>query len=106
MDISISTRAEVVAKVPERWADQYKNWHQADKHKITAQLQALPVGFTADDVARIIGNPSWTCHACDVTGKDAEVLAVFSNDERYVTLSEEALKLALKMVRAAKAVSA
>lgn len=106
MEISISTKAEVVAKAPERWADQYKNWPQADKHKITARLQALPAGFSADDVDKITGNSSWTEHLCDVTDKDAEVLAVFSNDERYVTLSEEALELALNMIRKAKAAAA
>lgn len=77
MTFSITTKKAIVAGVPKRWAAQYGDGSKSDK---TADLLALPPGFTASDVNSIIGNTSWTECKCDICDTDADVVAYFAQE--------------------------
>ena len=103
------TRAEVVASVPRAWERQYSDlkgpqWssHQA----IMQQLLALPEGFTAEEVNRIIGNESWTSLRCEECGNEVEAVFCFGDTEYAsspsVNVCEVCIRKAGVAVRAAK----
>jgi hypothetical protein len=78
--MKLVTTAERIKTVAARWKDAYpgSRWG-ADKLAISAALDALdPLTATAEDVAAIIGNTSWTdLNDCDDCGaKGAAVIQV------------------------------
>lgn len=83
----ILTRAEIVAQVPSRWAEQYEGldgdrW--ASHRETTKQLLALSEGFTAEEVDRIIGNSTWTALSCGECEKQVEAVMCFGVSETMV----------------------
>lgn len=99
MPISIIRKADIVARVPDRWARRYSTGYASiEQQAITEKLKALPPGFTADEVNSIIGNNSWTrneCTECSI-GRDVLVRVgdVLDYEARWVDLCEECLRKA------------
>lgn len=97
---SIIKRSDIVARVPERWAKQYKgyvdNGDRWDKGPTTKALLDLKPGFSAEEVDTIIGNDSWTKNCCDECGKDCDVLLRMGQepdyDARWLDLCERCLR--------------
>lgn len=88
MGMKLILKSDIVAGVPKRWADQYEGYENRwegsrDKQKVTEALAALPPGFTAEQVNRIIGNDSWTENKCDECDADAPVLVRIGDDPDY-----------------------
>lgn len=97
---SLIKKADIVANVPKRWAEQYKDWKDRgdkwDKGEITRSLLALPAGFSAQEVNDIIGNTSWTEVHCDECGNESEILVRLGQGQdyeaRWVDLCERCLR--------------
>lgn len=76
-------KADVVKAVPARWAEQYRTHSYPHTSAITERLNALPKGFTAEEVDAIIGNSGWTGNRCDECGTDQAVLVRFGDEPDY-----------------------
>lgn len=69
---SLITERDMIRSVAERWRGQYAGDLRGRFGKTARQLDALDVEHaSADDVATIIGNRSWTEVACDGCGDKA-----------------------------------
>lgn len=105
-DITITTRKEVIAAAPSRWAKQYAEYRftgDTRKAEITNELRALPVDeVTKENVDRIIGNKGWTILTCDQCQQDSEAVANFDYwSEHSVSVCLDCLKKAQRLIRGA-----
>ena len=63
--MKLITERDLIRSVSSRWNEQYKHWPPGDR------LAALDLEVvTADEVAGIIGNTSWTHIKCDECGDE------------------------------------
>jgi hypothetical protein len=105
MSITLVRKADIVARIPDRWAEQYRHPNDgADKKAITAKLQALKgTEFTAEQCAAIIGNNSWDRNECYECGKDHPVLVRIGDvpdyEARWVDLCPECVTKASDLIR-------
>lgn len=84
MSITLVRRADIVAGIPDRWAEQYRTASSADQREITAKLLALKgTEFSAEQCAEIIGSPSWGRNECDECGEDHAVLVRIGEEPDY-----------------------
>lgn len=104
-DITITTRKQVIAAAPDRWARQYADYRFTDadrKAEITKQLQALSAEeVTKENVDRITGNQSWTRLECDSCQEDSEAVANFDYwSEHSVSVCLKCLNKAKRLLKA------
>lgn len=97
---------DVIRGVPDRWDHQYARWDDdSDKKKIGRNLRALDLETaTRDDIAKVIGNSSWTTIKCDDCGTpDLDVAVEVGQEPDYesstATLCKRCLGKAYRMVR-------
>ena len=83
--------------VADRWELQYKDTEDPAKRKITKKLLAFGRAPSADAVASIIGNKSWTHPSCGVCKKDVEVALVVGDYETQ-NVCADCMQLALKVM--------
>jgi hypothetical protein len=84
--VTLRTNKNVLRTAPKSWAAQYKNYSLPDKKekdRITKRLKALKWPFTEKQVAKIIGNDSWTKIECQCCGAGTETLVQFHRHESW-----------------------
>lgn len=86
----ILTKQHQIRSIAERWRDQYFDngtWKfcKGGAEAIYNQLVKLPNSATEEDIAKVIGNGSWTKIGCDSCGESVDVVAIFDDD--YVCLT-------------------
>lgn len=67
--ITVTTVRDVIKNVADRWALQYEGTIRPEKIAIGEKLKAMNLETaSAKDVAKVIGNTSWTNLECDSCG--------------------------------------
>lgn len=80
----VHTTRSLIRGVAKAWRKQYPKGCDADKETIWRKLQLLDgESASAEIVAAIIGNPSWTTLTCDGCGENVGALAVVGQEEDY-----------------------
>jgi len=95
--MKLFTKQEKIKNIVKRWKYQYPK----DKKDITEKLiQANPT--TEDEIAKIIGNRTWTTNRCDECGEDKDVLIQLGQEPDYESSTAciclNCLKKALKLI--------
>ena len=97
------TQRDLIQTVAKRWRDQYWDSRDLDKSRKALALTRLDKDTaSADDVAQIVGNKSWTQLLCDECGTEVEsVVCIGGKPEvgrksRYIC--KPCLKKALKIM--------
>ena len=108
--MTVITERQLIRHVAKAWATQYAGSADTEKQEIGRHLAALN-GKTAsaDQVAQIIGNRSWTQLRCDECGQMVPwVVQVGEEDDyesRTATLCRACVRQAAKLIRACAAVA-
>lgn len=98
-------KSDIVREVPNRWASQYSGPNEwPDTVEKTRKLKALPAGFSASDVNKIIGNESWTRNQCTECKEDCDVLVRIGEtpdyDAQWVDVCHDCLRKAIVVITA------
>ena len=102
--MNLITRQELANKAKDQWKDQYCNqgiWNYGETTKLTYQkLEKLGDKPSPEDVAKAIGNSSWTrinCSECGESVDSAVVLGTIDYDSEYVYACKNCLTKALEL---------
>lgn len=81
------TKRDVIRDVPFRWRQQYPDQHYPpgdEKYAIGDHLDALDVETaTEDDIAKVIGNTTWTNMSCDACDQSVDALVTVGQIPDY-----------------------
>lgn len=99
----VLTKRDRIKDVAQHWHSQYfvnGAWKlcKGGAEIIYNQLVQLTSDATEEDIAKIIGNRSWTRNQCDDCGEDSDVVAIFAE-----TTAEQIIYVCPKCLRAALA---
>lgn len=72
--MKVRTKQDLCRNVAQQWRKNYERSFDAwpDKKFVYLALQELNGSGTEEQIAKIIGNDSWTRNKCDECGKDAQ----------------------------------
>lgn len=85
--MKLVTKQDRIKGVAAAWAEQYSLYLRQkatgwkEKKAILDDLRALPATATEDDIARIIGNRSWTELSCDECEQSVEAVIEIGRDD-------------------------
>lgn len=104
--MQLINRQEKAAGVATCWREAYfykDRWSfGADKEPIYKKLVALGTSPTADEVDKVIGNPSWTsqyCTNCNQNSEDVILIGRVDYDTESAYICKPCCETALKMFK-------
>jgi len=82
--IELTTERGLIRIVAQRWHKQYDQLNQPDKHEIGRILDRLDLEtVSSEEIARVIGNGSWTRITCDACGTDVKLAVICGEEPGY-----------------------
>lgn len=101
----VITKRELIDSIAERWESwclRHRVLQMEDKAYKYRLLKALPATATEDDIAKIIGNESWTRLVCDECGRKVDALVTIGQapaiDSATANVCVDCLKAAVALV--------
>lgn len=81
----VTTKRDLIRQVADRWEERYgKGDYGQDKLRILAELRSLDKEHcTESDVARVIGNTTWTRNECHACGQCVDVTVTVGEEPDY-----------------------
>lgn len=100
--MELTTKANKIKTVADRWDLQYPRPYSRDKDEIGNMLR-LKNPKSEDEIAIIIGNRSWTSLICDECKLEHDVVIRLGEEPAYESstayICKSCLKKALKMIK-------
>ena len=102
----IVTKQEKIKNVAKEWKEQYYvggKWRCGEGMRLVYEALIREQPKTEREVARIIGNNSWTENICEACERDVEILVELSNfldewDTNVFFICEDCLRKALALI--------
>jgi hypothetical protein len=93
------TERTMIRRVAARWREQYPLGCDEEKELIFGKLSATDAETTtADEIAGIIGNKSWTERRCDECGATNVDVVRLGHGERPVDVCRDCLRDAINLI--------
>lgn len=105
--MNLITKSMLIKGVAKEWRAQYPKGRAQDKDAIYNKLCRLPEGATENDIAKVIGNSSWTSNKCDECKQESDVVIMLGDEPDYksntASICPQCLSKAMSLVSSGKA---